>query len=110
MIEDLDGANAPELDVRGRIVLAAINCIERSGVQAVTVRDIAGLYIFDNTLEAVVLTGAQVEEYLEASAKYFEQVTDGCLKAHADAQFAQTLAEPLRVGIQPCTAGQFITE
>lgn len=41
VIEDLDGANAMELDVRGRIVLAAINCIERSGVQAVTVRDIA---------------------------------------------------------------------
>ena len=41
MFEMLDGANLKEMDVRGRIVLAAINCIERSGVQAVTVRDIA---------------------------------------------------------------------
>ncbi|MFC3687168.1 bifunctional metallophosphatase/5'-nucleotidase [Aquipuribacter hungaricus] len=41
----------------------------------VTIRDIAGLYVFDNTLEAVELTGAQVRDYLEASAgRYFVQV------------------------------------
>lgn len=40
----------------------------------VTIRDIAGLYIYDNTLEAVELTGAQLEEYLEFSARYFQQV------------------------------------
>ncbi|MGY1884925.1 bifunctional metallophosphatase/5'-nucleotidase [Blastococcus sp. SYSU DS0753] len=40
----------------------------------VTVRDIAGLYIYDNTLEAVELTGAQLKEYLEFSARYFQQV------------------------------------
>jgi 2',3'-cyclic-nucleotide 2'-phosphodiesterase/3'-nucleotidase len=40
----------------------------------VTIRDIAGLYIYDNTLEAVELTGAQVREYLEFSARYFTQV------------------------------------
>jgi 2',3'-cyclic-nucleotide 2'-phosphodiesterase/3'-nucleotidase len=40
----------------------------------VTIRDIAGLYVFDNTLEAVELTGAQVREYLEKSAGYFTQV------------------------------------
>jgi 2',3'-cyclic-nucleotide 2'-phosphodiesterase/3'-nucleotidase len=40
----------------------------------VTVRDIAGLYIYDNTLEAVELTGAQVKAYLEHSARYFTQV------------------------------------
>ncbi|TYP87607.1 bifunctional metallophosphatase/5'-nucleotidase [Blastococcus xanthinilyticus] len=40
----------------------------------VTIRDIAGLYIYDNTLEAVELTGAQLKEYLEFSARYFEQV------------------------------------
>ena len=42
---------------------------------AVTVRDLAGLYPFDNTLLGVVLTGAQVREYLEFSAGYFKQVT-----------------------------------
>ena len=41
----------------------------------VTVRDVAGLYIFDNTLQAVVMTGAQVKEYLEFSANYFKAVT-----------------------------------
>ncbi len=43
----------------------------------VSIRDIAGLYIYDNTLEGVVLTGAQVKEYLEYSAKYFAQVAPG---------------------------------
>ncbi|WP_212991896.1 bifunctional metallophosphatase/5'-nucleotidase [Actinoplanes auranticolor] len=37
----------------------------------VKIRDVAGLYVFDNTLEAVVLTGAEVKAYLEFSAKYF---------------------------------------
>jgi 2',3'-cyclic-nucleotide 2'-phosphodiesterase/3'-nucleotidase len=37
----------------------------------VKIRDVAGLYVFDNTLEAVVLTGAEVKTYLEYSAKYF---------------------------------------
>ena len=44
----------------------------------VTVRDMAGLYIFDNTLEAVEMTGAQVDDYLEFSAgKYFATVPAG---------------------------------
>lgn len=41
----------------------------------VTVRDIAGLYEFDNTLLAVKLTGKQVKQYLEKSAEYFQQVS-----------------------------------
>jgi 2',3'-cyclic-nucleotide 2'-phosphodiesterase/3'-nucleotidase len=40
----------------------------------VTLRDVAGLYIYDNTLMASVLTGAQIKDYLEYSAKYFQQV------------------------------------
>lgn len=43
----------------------------------VTVRDIAGLYIYDNTLQAVTMTGAQVKEYLEYSAKYYATVPSG---------------------------------
>ncbi|HCB04622.1 MAG TPA: bifunctional metallophosphatase/5'-nucleotidase [Nocardioides bacterium] len=42
---------------------------------AVTLRDVAGLYIYDNTLLAVKVTGAQVKEYLEYSAHYFQQLT-----------------------------------
>jgi len=41
----------------------------------VSVRDVAGLYIFDNTLLGIVFTGAQVKEYLEKSAFYFQQVS-----------------------------------
>ena len=37
----------------------------------VRIKDVAGLYIYDNTLEAVVLTGAEVRAYLEYSAKFF---------------------------------------
>lgn len=40
----------------------------------VTIKDVAGLYIYDNTLMASVLTGAQIKDYLEFSAKYFQQV------------------------------------
>ncbi|MFC6155333.1 bifunctional metallophosphatase/5'-nucleotidase [Kribbella jiaozuonensis] len=41
----------------------------------VSIRDVAGLYIFDNTLLAVTMTGAQVKAYLEFSAAYYKQVT-----------------------------------
>jgi len=41
----------------------------------VTVRDVAGLYIYDNTLLGIVLTGSQVQAYLEYSAQYFKQIT-----------------------------------
>lgn len=43
----------------------------------VTIRDMAALYIYDNTLEAVVMDGKQVREFLEWSAKYFAQVKPG---------------------------------
>ncbi len=41
----------------------------------VTVRDVAGLYIYDNTLLGVKVTGAQVLDYLEYSMQYFQQVS-----------------------------------
>ncbi|MDQ0892717.1 5'-nucleotidase C-terminal domain-containing protein [Agromyces ramosus] len=41
---------------------------------AVTIKDVAGLYIYDNTLLASVLTGAQIKDYLEYSARYFQHV------------------------------------
>ncbi|MBM7495226.1 2',3'-cyclic-nucleotide 2'-phosphodiesterase/3'-nucleotidase [Micromonospora luteifusca] len=43
----------------------------------VKIRDVAGLYVFDNTLEAVVLSGAEVRAYLEYSAKYFRTFAPG---------------------------------
>ncbi|AKU16326.1 bifunctional metallophosphatase/5'-nucleotidase [Luteipulveratus mongoliensis] len=41
----------------------------------VTVRDVAGLYIYDNTLLGITFTGAQVKAYLEKSVEYFKQVS-----------------------------------
>ena len=41
----------------------------------VTVRDVAGLYIYDNTLLGVKVTGQQVKDYLEYSMRYFQQVS-----------------------------------
>ena len=43
----------------------------------VTIRDIAGLYIYENTLRGVEMTGAEVRDYLEYSARYFNQVAPG---------------------------------
>ena len=37
----------------------------------VTVADVAGLYIYDNTLKAVRISGAQLRAYLEKSAEYY---------------------------------------
>ncbi|KUN79201.1 bifunctional metallophosphatase/5'-nucleotidase [Streptomyces griseoruber] len=44
---------------------------------AVTIKDIAGLYIYDNTLYGKKLTGAQLRDYLEYAAKYYHQVPAG---------------------------------
>ena len=60
----------------------------------VKIRDVAGLYIFDNTLEAVVLTGAEVRAYLEYSAKYFRTLAAGRAGRPGDDQ------RPGRAGLQ----------
>ncbi|MEU6365805.1 5'-nucleotidase C-terminal domain-containing protein [Streptomyces sp. NPDC046931] len=39
----------------------------------VTIRDLSGLYVYDNTLVAKLMTGAQLRAYLEYSAGYFVQ-------------------------------------
>ncbi|MGW2743423.1 bifunctional metallophosphatase/5'-nucleotidase [Streptomyces sp. NPDC001450] len=39
----------------------------------VTIRDLSSLYVYDNTLVAKLLTGAQVRAYLEYSAAYYVQ-------------------------------------
>jgi len=43
----------------------------------VTIRDVAGLYIYDNTLYGKKLTGAQLRDYLEFAARYYHQVPVG---------------------------------
>lgn len=39
----------------------------------VTIRDLSSLYVYDNTLVAKVMTGAQIRAYLEYSAEYYVQ-------------------------------------
>ena len=43
----------------------------------VTVRDIAGLYVYENTLVVLEVTGRQLKEALEHSAKYFRPYVPG---------------------------------
>ena len=43
----------------------------------VTIRDLSSLYVYDNTLVAKVMTGAQLRAYLEYSAGYFVQTAAG---------------------------------
>ncbi|MFC4335681.1 bifunctional metallophosphatase/5'-nucleotidase [Salininema proteolyticum] len=43
----------------------------------VTIRALSGLYVYDNTLSAKKLTGAQVRDYLEYSAEYFVRTAPG---------------------------------
>lgn len=61
-------------------VIAQVSPFSRAAVFPkgdVRIKDIAGLYVFDNTLGAIELNGAQVRDYLEYSAKYFKQAKPG---------------------------------
>lgn len=60
----------------------------------VSVRDIAGLYIYDNTLLGIKLTGAQVKAYLEKSSEYFKAVAGPGTYAAADVTNAPTSTAP----------------
>lgn len=50
---------------------AVFNPEARIAKGPVTVRDIAGLYVYENTLVVLEVTGQQLKEALEHSAKYF---------------------------------------
>src|SRR5690606_17726243 len=43
----------------------------------VTVRVVAALYVYDNTLAVVTMTGAQLKDYLEYAARFYDQVEVG---------------------------------
>jgi 2',3'-cyclic-nucleotide 2'-phosphodiesterase/3'-nucleotidase len=60
----------------------------------VTLRDVAGLYIYDNTLLGVKVTGADVKAYLEYSARYFKKVSGPGPFAMADVTNAVTTSAP----------------
>ncbi|MEU1627156.1 5'-nucleotidase C-terminal domain-containing protein [Streptomyces sp. NPDC020096] len=61
-------------------VLSQAACFSRSAsipAGKVSLRDVAGLYVYENTLDARILTGAEVKDYLEWSARYFVQTPVG---------------------------------
>ncbi|MFF8292177.1 bifunctional metallophosphatase/5'-nucleotidase [Streptomyces sp. NPDC016309] len=61
-------------------VLSQASCFSRTAripAGEVTIKDAAGLYPFENTLEARLLTGAQLKDYLEFSARYYVQTPAG---------------------------------
>jgi len=61
---------------------AVFNPEARIAKGAVTVRDIAGLYVYENTLVVLEVTGQQLRDALEHSAKYFRPYEPG--KSPAD--------------------------
>ncbi|MFI8254774.1 bifunctional metallophosphatase/5'-nucleotidase [Streptomyces filamentosus] len=64
----------------GLPVLSQASCFSRTAripAGEITIKDAAGLYPFENTLEARLMTGAQLKEYLEYSAKYYVQTPAG---------------------------------
>ncbi|WOX26775.1 bifunctional metallophosphatase/5'-nucleotidase [Streptomyces solicathayae] len=61
-------------------VLSQASCFSRTAripSGEVTIKDAAGLYPFENTLEARLMTGAQLREYLEYSARYYVRTAAG---------------------------------
>ncbi|WP_306326016.1 bifunctional metallophosphatase/5'-nucleotidase [Streptomyces venezuelae] len=61
-------------------VLSQASCFSRTAripAGQVSIKDAAGLYPFENTLEARLLTGAQLKDYLEFSARYYVQTPAG---------------------------------
>lgn len=58
-------------------MVASFNNDARIAKGPVTVRDIAGLYVYENTLAVLEVTGQQLKDALEHSAKYFKPYVPG---------------------------------
>lgn len=58
-------------------LVANFNTKARISNGSVTVRDVAGLYIYENTLVVVEVTGQQLKDALEHSAKFFRNFMPG---------------------------------
>ncbi|HSE31394.1 MAG TPA: bifunctional UDP-sugar hydrolase/5'-nucleotidase [Pyrinomonadaceae bacterium] len=63
-------------------MVASFNSQARIAKGPVTVRDIAGLYVYENTLAVLEVSGQQLKDALEHSAKYFRTYEPG--KSAAD--------------------------
>lgn len=58
-------------------MVASFNPAARIAKGPVTVRDIAGLYVYENTLVVLEVTGQQLKDALEHSAQYFKAYVPG---------------------------------
>jgi 2',3'-cyclic-nucleotide 2'-phosphodiesterase / 3'-nucleotidase len=58
-------------------MVASFNPDARIAKGPVSVRDIAGLYVYENTLVVLEVTGQQLKDALEHSAKYFKEYVPG---------------------------------
>ena len=58
-------------------MVASFNAEARIAKGPVSVRDIAGLYVYENTLAVLEVTGQQLKDALEHSAKYFKTYVPG---------------------------------
>ena len=75
----LDLIQRIQMDVgKADVSMAAVfNSEARIEKGSVTVRDIAGLYVYENTLVVLEVTGQQIKDALEHSAKYFRPFESG---------------------------------
>jgi len=75
----LDLIQRVQLDIgKADVSMAAVfNLQARIPKGQVTVREMAGLYVYENTLVVLEVTGQQVKDALEHSAKYFRAYEEG---------------------------------
>lgn len=71
----LQATGSPAADLPVLSIAAPFNKLAAIPQGQITVKDVAGLYIYDNTLQAIQFSGAQVKAYLEFSAQYFRQIS-----------------------------------
>jgi 2',3'-cyclic-nucleotide 2'-phosphodiesterase/3'-nucleotidase/5'-nucleotidase len=72
----LDLIQRVQMDASGAELSAAAAFVTDAGLGAgpITRADLASVYVYDNTLKAIEVTGRQLRDYLEYSARYFHRV------------------------------------
>ncbi|HET6342512.1 MAG TPA: 5'-nucleotidase C-terminal domain-containing protein, partial [Gemmatimonadota bacterium] len=72
----LDLIQRVQLDATGAELSAAAAFVTDAslGPGPITVADAASVYVYDNTLKTIEVTGRQLRDYLEYSARYFHRV------------------------------------
>lgn len=73
-LEVKSGLTGTDADLPVLSIAAPFNRAAAIPAGDISLRDVAGLYIYDNTLLGIRSTGAEVKAYLEKSAEYFKAV------------------------------------